>query len=309
MPGDRILITGVCGFTGRHLVAHLCRISSAAIVGIDTREDPNLPIDGYHRCDLTNRDDMDRAVTNARPTVVFHLASLIGSAEPAELARVNVGGFQCLSDTLRRHAAKTGTTIRVVTIGSAAEIGTAGAAKLPVSEEARCEPETAYGRSKLEVTRLAMLEPASSPLKFLIARSFNLLGPGLSSTLSLGSFVQQVAAAVRGETESVRCGSLETSRDFVDVRDAASAYCSLAQVGRPGQIYNVCRGRSYRLGRLLDMLLTLAYVKVRIVSDSRTPRQGDVKDIYGDCSKIVRETGWKPAISIEHSLMDMLAAA
>jgi hypothetical protein len=63
------------------------------------------------------------------------------------------------------------------------------------------------------------------------------------------------------------------------------------------------------LGRLLDVLITLANVNVRILSDTSPARPDDLKDIYGDRSKITRECGWMPTISIERSLADLLAAA
>jgi GDP-4-dehydro-6-deoxy-D-mannose reductase len=92
------------------------------------------------------------------------------------------------------------------------------------------------------------------------------------------------------------------------VRDAVRAYVALAERGRPGEIYNVCAGRSYRLGWLLDFLVSLANVRVRVHSDATRRGPEDLTDIYGDRAKIAREVGWEPAISIERSLADLLAA-
>jgi GDP-4-dehydro-6-deoxy-D-mannose reductase len=308
---ERTLITGSCGFTGRHLVAHLCQHSRAPIIGTDMVAESSAPLHAYFRCDLTDRDAVDRLVHAARPHFVFHLAGLLGGGGTSdeEIMRVNMGGFMCLVEALRCHAEQTGKAIRMLTVGSAAELGFEGAARLPVVEEADCKPDSPYGRSKWEVTRLALAEPLHSPLQIVVARPFNLVGPGLSTQLALGNFARQIARAVRGEEHTVRCGPLDTRRDFVDVRDAVAAYCAVMKSGRAGNLYNVCVGRSYRLGRLLDVLVTLANVKIRIVSDASRHRTGDLKDIYGDHSKITRECGWKPTIGIEHSLADLLAAA
>jgi nucleoside-diphosphate-sugar epimerase len=306
---DRILITGACGFTGRHLIGHLRRQSRVPIVATDVHAEPDGLLVEYYPCDLTDQQAVDRLVARAQPHRVYHLAGLMGGAGDDEIMRVNVGGFTCLTRSLREYAVRAGERIRLLTIGSAAELGCQGAARLPVREEAECQPSSAYGRSKLQVTKLALAEPAGSPLDILIARPFNLVGPGLSPQLSLGNFARQVAGATRGENNIIRCGPLDTRRDFVDVRDAAAAYCALMQDGRTGHLYNVCIGRSYRLGRLLDILITLANVKVRILSDASRARPDDLKDIYGDHSKITRDCGWIPTITIEHSLADLLAAA
>jgi GDP-4-dehydro-6-deoxy-D-mannose reductase len=194
-------------------------------------------------------------------------------------------------------------------VGSAAEVGSRGAAQLPVTEQACCRPETPYGQSKWEVTRLALAEPDAGPLQIIVARPFNLVGPGLSSRLSLGSFAQQIAAAARGESVEIRCGPLDTRRDFVDVRDAVQAYVALAERGRAGHVYNVCAGRSYRIGDLLERLIALGGVRARVVSEASQARPGDMADIYGDHAKITLDVAWKPTVAIERSLADLLAAA
>lgn len=305
MRDQRILITGVCGFTGHHLLARLRQAGPAAIVGLDTVA-ASAACDGwsYVRCDLTDPADVERAVAVAQPDVVFHLAGRFHAESAEELRKTNVEGFRHLCEALRRQERTT--PIRLVTLGSAAEIGSAGAARLPVSEEVVCQPETDYGRSKLEATRLALAEPTEGPLQIVVARPFNLIGAGLAPGLSLGSFAGQVVAAARGEADAIRCGRLDTRRDYIDVRDAVEAFVRLAQQGRAGQIYNVAAGRSYSIGELLERMVLAAGVSVPIVVDLARVRSQDVMDIYGDIRKIRRETGWQPSVVIEQSLADLL---
>lgn len=100
----------------------------------------------------------------------------------------------------------------------------------------------------------------------------------------------------------LRCGDLDTRRDFVDVRDAVAAYVVLMRHGRPRHVYNVCAGVSHRIGDLLDALMTLAGVRPRIEAEAARARSRDVSDIYGDRSKIARDVGWQPTIHVEDSL-------
>lgn len=309
MLQSRLLITGVCGFTGRHLVARLRRDCPTTIVGVDTAENPEAEVDRYMRCDLTDRDAVIGAVQAARPEFVFHLAGLYGRASPQEVWKVNVGGFVHMRDALRVHAAKSDQPVRVLTVGSAAEIGTVRADELPVDEQAHCAPESAYGRSKLEVTHLALAEPPAGPVQFVVARAFNLVGPGLDRRLALGNLAHQVAAAGRGECDRVCCGPLDTRRDFVDVRDAVEAYIALVKRGRAGQIYNVCAGRPYLIGDLLRLMIHIANNPIPVDVDPSRKGGGDVPEIYGDHTKITRQLGWRPTVPIEQSLTDLLAAA
>ena len=294
MSTGRVLITGANGFTGRHLVARLAETSSASLIG--------LP------CDLTDPEAVLHVVERADPDVVYHLAGIFGSESPEEIQRVNVGGFVSLRDALRRQADRRGRPIRLLIIGSAAELGRAGAARLPVAEDACCQPETVYGRSKWEATRLALAEPCEGPLEIVVARPFNLVGPGLSPRLALGNFARQIADVTLGRASAIRCGPLDSRRDYLDVRDAVEAYRLLVERGRPGQLYHVCAGRSYAMGDLLHRMLALAGIRPEILSQP-TDRVGDLADIYGNLGKIAAECGWAPTIALDRSLADLVAWA
>jgi GDP-4-dehydro-6-deoxy-D-mannose reductase len=331
-----VLITGVNGFTGRHLLARLAETSAACLIGLDVgsatsrvgqarvserrptnpggswwaggRPGSFVPPYDFLPCDLGGPEAVRQAVERADPDVVFHLAGVFGSDSPEELQRVNVDGFVHLRDALRRQASRGGRLIRLLVVGSAAELGAAGASRLPVAEDACCQPRTAYGRSKWEATRLALAEPPDGPLAIVVARPFNLVGPGLSPRLALGSFARQVADVALGRADAIRCGPLDARRDYLDVRDAVEAYRLLVERGRPGQIYNVCAGRSYEIGELLQRMLALAGVEAAIHS-SPADRPDDPADIYGDPRKITAECGWAAKIDIDRSLGDLVAWA
>jgi GDP-4-dehydro-6-deoxy-D-mannose reductase len=306
MRDRRILITGACGFTGRHLVARLKAERPAAIVGLDVYLHSQAGQAGWHsvRCDLTDPAAVRRAVVAARPDVVFHLAGRFRAASADQFRQANVEGLRHLCAALRQAAEATRRQIRMVAVGSAAEIGTA--ARLPVTEDAVCLPRSDYGGSKLEATRLALSEPADGPLAILVARPFNLIGPGQDEHSAPGSFARQVAAVARGEADAVHCGNLDTRRDFVDVRDAVEAYVALANQGRPGHIYNVCAGRSFRIRDLLQILIDATGGNVPVLADPSRIRPNDVLDIYGDHAKLTQETGWEPRIPLHQSLTELL---
>ncbi|HID78898.1 MAG TPA: NAD-dependent epimerase/dehydratase family protein [Planctomycetaceae bacterium] len=303
MRGQRILITGVSGFTGRHLADRLRTQADATLIGLDIKPAPPGLVDLHFQCDVADAASVDPAVAEADPDVVFHLAGLFRAESDRELTRVNIGGLTRLATALRQH--RTGRPVRMVIVGSAAEISATRIGRLPVDELVECHPDTAYGRTKWMATQLARNEPSESPLEIVVARAFNLVGPGLSAQLDLGDFADQVAAVVRGEAKAVQCGTLEARRDFLDVRDAVEAYILLAEQGRPREVYNVCQGQSYRMGELLDMLIELSGADVPVLSDPASPPPA-VPDLYGDAKKIQLETGWAPTIPIRQSLADML---
>lgn len=303
---QRILITGVGGFTGRHLAAALRARREGELFGLGTAAATTVAVDRYVVCDLTDDALVPRVLEDVRPDVVYHLAGRTTGTTPERLREVNVRGFALLCDALRRTAERRGRPVRLFTVGSAAELGATGVARLPVREDAPCEPETTYGRTKLEVTQRALREPVDGPLEIVAARTFNLVGPGMGPHLSLGRFAQQIAAFVRREADGVRCGNLNGRRDYVDVRDAAAAYVDICREGRPGQLYNVCSGRSYRIGDLLARMIAASGCDVPVVAETDADRPGDVADVYGDPTKTLIDVGWRATTPIDKSLADLL---
>ena len=305
MPGRRVLITGVGGGTGPWLVRALSGRLNCELHGLGRSAGIAPEGMAYHACDLTDAAGVEQVVRTVRPQLVFHLAALNAFHSPDEIHRVNVGGFANLTAALRQ----AGEQVRLVTIGSAAEFGRVSPSDLPLDESFACRPHSAYGQSKWTVTEQVRASDPSDKLQLLVARPFNLLGPGLDARLAVGNFARQLAAVRRGEAQEVRCGALDTRRDFVDVRDAAAAYVEIALHGQPSCVYHVCSERSVALGELLERLMRLAGVNVPVVSEPMVRGAGDLPDIYGSAARLRALTGWQPRIALDQSLAEMLAAA
>lgn len=308
---ERVLITGAAGFSGRHLTRRLAG-DDTQVFGLG-RSRPSTPLRHlaeYYVCDLTDRTAVKRTIVDVQPSTVYHLAGITGNeASPEQHQAANVDSLRNLIDSLRTYAIGRGQTIRLLTVGSAAELGSTGSARLPVREDAACEPESAYGRSKSAATELALAEPTDGPLKIIVARAFNFVGPGLGTGLSLGRFAERIAAVLRGDAKSIECGNLTTRRDYIDVRDAVALYVRLVRFGTPGELYNVCRGRSHSVRELLHAMIKRTGRAIEIVENCAPPRLGDVPDIYGDLTKTIGCCGPFVATPIEQSLADLVDAA
>ena len=73
-----------------------------------------------------------------------------------------------------------------------------------------------------------------------------------------------------------------------------------------GKKYNVCRGEAYRIGDLLQALLSLASVGVEVRTDPSRMRPSDHPVVLGSHDRLTRDTGWTPTIPIERTLADAL---
>ena len=121
--------------------------------------------------------------------------------------------------------------------------------------------------------------------------------------------LQLVRARERGPAAGpsvIKVGNPEIRRDFTDVRDVVRAYVALAEKGRTGSVYNVCSGRSYSIGQLLQLLAEIAAVEVEVEVEPTRARRVDVQEVLGDASRLREATGWRPQIEIRDTLTGLL---
>lgn len=302
-----ILITGITGFTGTHLVKHITELhKNINIVGVG-RHVPNKKIEDYEfiRCDLLNPDAIKNVVKEIKPEYVFHLAGLTTSDNLKLLFDLNVFSTLNLLEALKDIKGKIDSKILI--IGSSAEYGVVKQDELPILENNLLRPITNYGISKVAQDLVGFQYYNNHELKIIRVRPFNLIGPGQSSDFVCASLARQISEIKKGNTPpEIFAGNLEQKRDFVDVRDVVKAYWKLLQSKNYGEVYNIGSGKSYAIKEILDILAKFADVKIEIKQDIKRIKQYDIPNQISDISKINREVDWVPAIPIEKSLKDMV---
>jgi GDP-4-dehydro-6-deoxy-D-mannose reductase len=287
----RALVTGHSGFSGTHLVSHL-RTAGYSVSGFD-RSDGG---------DIRDSAAIARVVRATQPTVVFHLAAALKAQDPQELYSVNVLGTVALLEALVGLA----TRPVVVIVSSSAVYGPTRRDRA-VSERSSLRPQTHYGASKLAQEQVALRYFHAGQLPVIRVRSFNLLGPGLPTTLACGSFVDSIARLEQADPpEALRTGNLSSERDFTDIRDVVCAYGLLAERGRAGRVYNVCSGTAVSMQHCVDILLGLAARPMRSEVDPALVQTNDVDIQVGSHERIRALTDWRPNIPVDQSLADML---
>lgn len=296
------LITGATGFAGGHLLERLVS-QGAAVHAWAHRKVPESNTSAavtWTAVDLLDGAAVRDALAAARPSVIYHCAGIADLHEawraPARALRVNVLGTHHVLEA----AQALGITPRVLVTGSAQIYRPSTAA---LTEDDAVGPTNPYGVSKLAQE----LTAAGSPLPVLLVRPFNHAGPRQAPSYATSAFAQQIAGIEAGWREPVlHVGNLDAQRDITDVRDTVRAYQALAESGEPGRPYNVCSGRAHSMRSLLDILLSLARVRVRVEVDPARLRPSDNPIILGSHARLTRDTGWTPAIPIEQTLTDLL---
>lgn len=299
------LVTGAAGFAGSHLIDHLLervpRVSAWRNPGGQSR--PAAAHGGrvdWAAVDVTDVEAVARELAALRPSAVYHCAGVADVqtawADSARALRVNAFGTHALLAGL----ARAGLEVPVVVTGSALVYRPSDGA---LTEASPIGPSSPYGISKLAQEMVA----AAGGGRVYIARPFNHAGPRQSAAFVTSSFAQQIAEAEAGlRPPRLLVGNLDARRDITDVRDVVRAYPLLADRGRPGLPYNVCSGQAYKVGDLLECLVSRASIPIAVTRDPARLRPSDNPVVLGSAARLEADTGWRPAISIERTLDDLL---
>ena len=291
----KALVTGANGFVGKHLIEHL-EESGDDVFGTD------IVSGGPDLSDLGGLADLFHDVL---PEVIFHLA---GQADVGH-------SWNTANETFRSNAegtlnvltaARSADIARIVTVTSADIYGIVSPEDLPLSEDAPFRPVSPYSASKASADLLALQAYLGYNQEVIRVRAFNHLGPGQSDKFVCSALAARIAHNELHGVSKLGVGNLAAKRDFTDVRDVVRAYRLLALTGKSGEAYNVCSGVSMSIERIASELLALSTMPMELVVDSDLLRPIDLPDLRGNPEKIARDTGWKPELTLNQTLTDLI---
>ena len=293
--GARTVITGASGFAGGHL-ADACATAGDSIVALSRAEG----------VDLLDADATRRAIAEARPDVVYHLAAKasVGRSwqDPRRALTENVTMTLNLLEAVREEAPDA----HVVVAGTGEVYGPP--AELPVTEGAPLHPQNPYAVSKAAAELLAGFYADAHAEHVIRTRAFNHAGPRQSPIFAIASFARQVAEGrLRGDDPvRVVTGNPDVRRDFTDVRCVARAYRLLA-ARAPAGVYNVCSGFTPSIREIVARLGEVVGVGVEHVVNPDLVRGHEVMEVRGAHDRLTRATGWEPVIPFDRTLGDAVA--
>lgn len=289
MPAGDAFVTGGHGFAGRHLVALL-----------------DAPVAPSHaELDLLDAEAVTRAVAEAAPARVFHLAALASVArswdDPRAVLRENVAMTINLLEAVRREAPDAS----FVLAGSGEVYGRPE--RLPLTEAEPLRPQSPYAVSKAACDLLAGQYADAHGMRVVRMRAFNQAGPGQSDLFVVSAIARQAAEAeAAGASDAViRTGNPDSARDFTDVRDTVRAYAEGSAL--PAGVYNVCRGEATSVRALVELAARVSGMSLHHEVDGERVRAHDVPEVRGSAERLASATGWRPEIPLERTVADAIA--
>lgn len=293
---DRILVTGLGGFTGRHL-RPLLEHHGHEVHGIAA---PNEPAgERMYTVDLLDGAALAAVLKRVQPQRVVHLAaiSFVGHGDAAEIYATNIVGTRNL---LRALADMPGAPLSGVLLASSANIY-GNADRDPIAEDCPPQPMNDYAVSKCAMEQMAALWADRLPLT--VVRPFNYTGVGQGVQF----LIPKIADAYRRRLPELELGNIEVERDFSDVRDVAEAYRRLIELA-PRGVFNVCSGQATSLREVLALARELTSHAPAVRVNPAFVRANEVKRLRGSGAKLDAAIGTWPRRSMRETLMWMLEA-
>ena len=297
----KILVVGGAGYIGSvcaellldagHEVSIFDNLSEGHRAAIDPRAE-------FIKCDLEDRQSVERLLARRRPDAVMHFAAnaLVGESmqDPSKYFRNNVANGLNLLDAM----VDTGVQ-KLIFSSTCAIFGPPE--RVPIDETMPARPINPYGESKLAFEKILRWYDQIHGLKFVSLRYFNAAG----ASARFGEdhrvethLIPNVLKVVLREKPHVEIFGTDYEtpdgtciRDYIHIVDLAQAHI-LALDATKSDFYNLGTGGGASVREVIDACRKITGHKIDVVEKPR--RRGDPPRLIASSEKIHRELGWKP---------------
>lgn len=298
----KAVVTGGAGFIGSHLTEQLldrgCKVT--VLDNFSTGRPENLnhlkhfPGLSVIRTDISKyTTDLDRHFSDA--DWVFHLAALADIVpsinQPVAYHQANVDGTLRVLEAARKFKVK-----RFIYAASSSCYGIPKT--VPTPETAPISPQYPYALTKYLGECMVLHWGKIYRLPVVSLRFFNVYGPRSRTSGTYGAVIGTFLAQKLAGVPYTVVGNGKQTRDFVFVSDVAGACIRAALSDVTGEIFNVGSGGTYSVNRLTELLGgDVVYIP---------KRPGEPDSTFADITKIKKILKWKPEISFEAGIKQVL---
>lgn len=307
----KILVTGADGFIGSHLVEYLvnqgyqvkafCFYNSFNSWGwLDSLDKETLHKIEIFTGDIRDPNGVREAMKDCQ--IVFHLAALIAIPfsyhSPDSYIDTNVKG------TLNIIQAARDFNIERVLVTSTSEVyGTAQ--YVPIDEKHPKQPQSPYSASKIGADAIADSFYRSFNLPITIVRPFNTFGPRQSARAFIPTIITQL---LNGKT-AIQLGDITPTRDLLFVQDTVRAFEAIANCpALIGHEVNIATNSEITIQAVAEKIIEIINPKAKIQLDEARlrPEKSEVFRLFGDNSKLIQHTGWKPETNFSDAIQQTI---
>ena len=320
---SKVLITGFTGMVGSFMAEYLLKNTDWQIYGLlrwrsDTRNNENIieEINKRKRVflvygDLNDETSLKNIFKKNKFDYIFHLAAhsfpKTSFISPMETLNTNIIGTCKLLEAAKEYCKDS----KIHVCSSSEVFGKVPKEFIPIKEDCRFHPASPYAISKSGSDLIASFYAQAYKMNILITRMFTHTGPRRGDVFAESTFAKQIALIEAKQIDPIiKVGNLKSLRTIADVRDAVRAYYMLLTVNPiPGEYYNIGGNYSCTIEDVLNHLISISNLdkgSINIIEDPERIREIDADLQVPDTTKFKKHTGWKPEITFEQTMQDLL---
>jgi dTDP-L-rhamnose 4-epimerase len=339
----KILITGGCGFIGRHvteeLLAHRYRVRVLDSLIDQVHGGRALAVpDGVElvRADVRDREAVQTALDGVDGVV--HLAAEVGVGQSMyEIARYvggnDLGTAVLLEAMIGRPIERIVVASSMSVYGEGVYVGAEGKrfdgvrrkpasikagnwnprgpdgedlAPAPTDEQKPVDLASIYALTKYVQERAVLIFGEAYGIDAVALRLFNVFGPGQALSNPYTGVLANFASRLANGQSPMIFEDGEQRRDFVHVRDVARAFrLALEQKQAAGHVINIGSGQAYTITEVATLLADAMGVPQLSPDIMGKARSGDIRNCFADISKARELLGFEPRRRLEESLGEL----
>jgi GDPmannose 4,6-dehydratase len=257
-----------------------------------------------HYGDMTDSGGLNRLVKTVRPDEIYNLAAQshvhISFDQPEYTGDADGLGTTRLLEAIRTMGLPT-------RFYQASTSEMFGMTPPPQSETSPFHPRSPYAVAKLYSHWMTVNYREAHKLYACSGILFNHESPRRGENFVTRKITRGVAQILAGKMDNLRIGNLEAKRDWGHAKDYVEAMWLMLQQ-ETADDYVIATGVSRSVREFLEIAFDMAGLdwEKYVVIDEAFFRPSEVDFLRGDPSKAYRQLGWKPKISFEALVHDML---
>lgn len=316
MKTSAALITGITGQDGSYLAEHLLELGYEVhgIVRRAALEDPTHRLGRIfhllgqihlHPASLDSYPSIFQVFAHNRFDECYHLAAQSFVAENFNdgfsTMNVNIAGTHYVLAAIRQLQPE----CRFYFAGSSEMFGKARHA--PQNEQTPFHPRSPYGISKVAGFELTRNYRENYGMFCCSGLLFNHESPRRGFEYVSRKVTSAVARIKLGATGEIRLGNLDASRDWGHAKDYVRAMHLMLQQSTPDD-FVIATGHCHTVRQLCQIAFAHAGMNYEnhVIVDPRFVRPPEAVQLVGDPSKASHQLGWKPQISFEQLIPEMV---
>jgi GDPmannose 4,6-dehydratase len=257
--------------------------------------------------DLTDPISVESVISEIKPHEIYHLAAQshvkISFELPKYTLDVNSSGTLAVLEAVRRFSPES----RVYHAATSEMYGNCYDDDMFQRETTRMIPVSPYGCAKLYAHNLCHNYRNAYGLYICSGILFNHESPRRGINFVTNKVALQVAKIAKGKANSLILGNLDAKRDWGHAKDYVEGMWLMLQQDKPND-FVLATGETRTVREMVEYVFNLLGMDYRnyVIQSEEYMRPEELHYLRGDSTKARKELGWKPKISFEEMMTEMV---